>query len=557
MISLQKQHSFPNKFIYPEFLGDSGEKHLKDILHCIITSAEWRTWEICTIIQKDEEAPYIGVSRISKGASRCQRQIYTDLESLIQKGLLKLEPGRKFIEGAIRPVTYKNFDNLYHLAHEYHLWISSTAAQEYPPERAIAPSIKEQPDLYKKLQRFNNYHKILNTQKPGPKKQGCNARDYEQEERSLNLYLIKDSLYRVSITDSNSIYNSSDSRFDSEGRGEETDSYSQSYAPPAMGYTNPNTKKGPQGLYKIYDTARLSQQDRMECETLENSYRDYEQRRGWPEQKTDGKKRPQRNALIEHMIGYFSPVLNDQATASSISQALDIFEKANITDEEVIRACIFEARRLAQKKSNVKQKDKQGRANRMPYFMTVLRQKVEAYLRYLQFLQEQQEPEPATSAQIEAAIEMHCTIEAAPTPTENDQTQQEITTMLEQPETIETELVEQRNEAYVATVTRRAHQGNNNPAPAITVIQDNVIWTEASQPHDEATIAIRRSLKPYVGSNFTLIGKPCQHCGCTISYMNNKQQRQCVYCQPAPEWHGSINRIREIVKPLVRTENRT
>src|SRR6266571_2811781 len=180
----------PNKYIYPIFDGFSGERYLDSIILDVLPSALARTWRLAVEHQAPGRDCYVGAGRIAGRAKRSLRKIEIDLRVLEVEGLMRKYAVRRpimlddgtFVE---RAVVVKDFQPLYDLAYEYHLW---TQSPEYiPPERDYAEIIRSDPQLYQKLIRFNNYRRMLCCDVPGRKTQTsyqCNYRsDQAQDTR--------------------------------------------------------------------------------------------------------------------------------------------------------------------------------------------------------------------------------------------------------------------------------------------------------------------------------------------------------------------------------------
>ena len=170
-VAEQPISDLPNKFVYPEFAGFAGEKHLKEILRQIFPIALYRTWEIFVENQAYDNECYMSVARAAAKLGRAEKTIQANLSELAAKKLLELRTGRKIVmqgeRPCSRPVVIKDFTGLYALAREYGQWCQD-AQNYYEPARAYAAEIKDDPRLEAKLRRFNNYRRILYTQPTGP-----------------------------------------------------------------------------------------------------------------------------------------------------------------------------------------------------------------------------------------------------------------------------------------------------------------------------------------------------------------------------------------------------
>ena len=173
-----QQSERPNKYLYPPFAGYSGERYLDAILQKILPNALSRTWRYAVEFQAPGNPCYVGAARISQRVKPGVRKIEIDLHELEARGLMSRYAARLPImqEGGTftsQAVVVKDFSNLYGLAYEYHLW---TQSPEYmPSEREYADLILEDPQLYQKLIRFDNYRRMLTCAKPGRKPQQTEA----------------------------------------------------------------------------------------------------------------------------------------------------------------------------------------------------------------------------------------------------------------------------------------------------------------------------------------------------------------------------------------------
>ncbi len=163
-----------NKFKYPEFAGPAGEDYLNAICQQILPTALWRTWRAAVSFQPPGNPCFVSPDKIAAATKPGVRKIYLDLQKLESRHLLQTTAfmlHRPAGDGTVtqRAVTAKNFEGLYDLAHEYHLWIESPLGHSLPPEQVSVEFIITAPDLMKKLIRFDNYRRLLLCKKPGRK----------------------------------------------------------------------------------------------------------------------------------------------------------------------------------------------------------------------------------------------------------------------------------------------------------------------------------------------------------------------------------------------------
>ena len=169
----------PNKYIFPEFAGFSGERYLLSLAEKIAPLALWRTWQAMV----SYEAPslglgcYVGVELLTdpeRGKVGVkERKIYKDIEALKDRGWLRLERVRRPFpqpDGSIiwHTVTVKDFTGFYKCAHEYHLWLQDKA-RYIAPDRENRELIRADKELEDYLIQFENYRRVILHDKPGRK----------------------------------------------------------------------------------------------------------------------------------------------------------------------------------------------------------------------------------------------------------------------------------------------------------------------------------------------------------------------------------------------------
>lgn len=173
-VTTEMQQEVPNPYIYAEFAGWAGERYLKKVLRQIFPMALYRTWEIFIEYQARGNDCYLSVPQLATLAGRTLRTMQKDLATLGARQLLAERAVRKRCAGPDgtmrdRVVVVKDFSMLYTLAHEYHEWLQ--AADYIAPDRAVCALILPNAPLLAKVRRFNNYRRVLYTQRPGPQPQ--------------------------------------------------------------------------------------------------------------------------------------------------------------------------------------------------------------------------------------------------------------------------------------------------------------------------------------------------------------------------------------------------
>ena len=173
------------KYGYPEFEGRSGKLLLDRIVRTILPPGLARTWEIIFDIPAtyNDPTPYVGTQTIATQAGRSLRVIEDDLKRLRDINLLEVRPDIvPDKNGKPYAVERKNFSNLYKLAHEYLLWEQSNGFRMYPPDKRYIDLIKANRELYNKLVRFDNYKRVLENKKTGPRQKNFEAPRWTDQE---------------------------------------------------------------------------------------------------------------------------------------------------------------------------------------------------------------------------------------------------------------------------------------------------------------------------------------------------------------------------------------
>ena len=166
------QNPFPNKYVYPEFAGYEGERLLKSILHKILSTALYRTWEVLIERQALGNDAFLSIGKISETLQRVERTIRLNIHEFEKRQMMELRAEQKLLrqtDGSVKlkMVVVKDFRGLYALAYEYLLWTQSATFIE--AERDFGEIIRSNEALKRKLIRFNNYRRVIENKVPGPK----------------------------------------------------------------------------------------------------------------------------------------------------------------------------------------------------------------------------------------------------------------------------------------------------------------------------------------------------------------------------------------------------
>ena len=174
-----------NKYIYEEFSGKDGERYLLDIIAKILPWSLGRTWQAAVSYQAPGQECYVSVERMLERVGPKERKIYMDYEEMERRGCLEQRRVRRPFVGkdgrvVYHAVTAKDFRGLYAIAHDYHLW--RTSDEYLAPERANLPLILEDEVLVRRLIKFENYRRLLVSQRPEKKRQ--EPEEYYEEQVS-------------------------------------------------------------------------------------------------------------------------------------------------------------------------------------------------------------------------------------------------------------------------------------------------------------------------------------------------------------------------------------
>jgi hypothetical protein len=164
-------HEPPNKYCYAEFAGYGGERYLDSIIQQILPYALWRTWHYAVDFQAPGSYCYVGTTRLASRVKPGIRKIELDFQELLARGLMVKYAKRLPIKatGRHEAVIVKDFQALYDLAHEYHVW--SHSDEFIPAERDQMALILADAHLLAKVLRFDNYRRLIENRKPGRKPQ--------------------------------------------------------------------------------------------------------------------------------------------------------------------------------------------------------------------------------------------------------------------------------------------------------------------------------------------------------------------------------------------------
>lgn len=154
----------PNKYIYPEFAGFSGEDLLHDIMEAILPLSLYRTWEIFERKHAYDNDCFLSLGTVAKKARRTQRTVNRNIATFLSRGLVVLRSEYKIFRNSDgsaykKAVVVKDFSGLYALAHEYYKWQYS--AEYLAPEYEYVEHIQSNPRLQAKLSRFEDYRRLL------------------------------------------------------------------------------------------------------------------------------------------------------------------------------------------------------------------------------------------------------------------------------------------------------------------------------------------------------------------------------------------------------------
>ena len=432
------QQQSVNKFKHLEFAGPAGEDYLNSICQQILPTALWRTWRAAVAFQPAGKPCFVSPDKIAEATKPGVRKIYLDLQRLESYHLLRTTAfmyQKTLDDGTViqRAVTAKNFEGLYDLAHEYHLWAGSPLGRALPPEPASVEFIKADSSLVKKLIRFDNYRRLLLCKKPGRKPKpheedtwydgsfdgqtgdalsaaAVPGTDDPKVNLYFNTYSNGDSPKRISDdSTSNKLLNkdSSDSELPSERGG--GGYYPTSACRQARAYSGGDYTKDEHTLHSDHDTplpppttnptnhphhtpetsrrglsARLENAEREPAVQLARQVMAMAQGRlpaGVKRRAAgDGKPRPQDNEMVSSFVHEFGSVLGDRNKKGSITGALRTTQAVGLEQNIDILMCLVRAYAIARDTREVRPQHRhQGGDNRMPVFSKMLKTFAEAW----------------------------------------------------------------------------------------------------------------------------------------------------------------------------------
>src|SRR5260370_26036926 len=85
----QDQAAGPNKYLYAECAGYSGERYLNTLLQEILPYALWRTWHFSVAFQAPGNVCYVGTARLAECVKPGIRKVEIDLQELEGRGLMR------------------------------------------------------------------------------------------------------------------------------------------------------------------------------------------------------------------------------------------------------------------------------------------------------------------------------------------------------------------------------------------------------------------------------------------------------------------------------------
>src|SRR5258708_4648098 len=86
---------WPNKYIYPEFAGLSGERLIKELLRQILSNALYRTWEVFDSKHAHGNVCYMSIESAANKAKRAPKTIRENLAELSANQLMVMHGERK------------------------------------------------------------------------------------------------------------------------------------------------------------------------------------------------------------------------------------------------------------------------------------------------------------------------------------------------------------------------------------------------------------------------------------------------------------------------------
>jgi hypothetical protein len=155
----------------PVFQGLQGFRRACNALQKVLPLSLWRVWLTCVLFSGLDEDPYLGTAALSDYTGLSQRAIQLYLQVMLRLDLLSYYVGpetkREGKHVKCVNVRHENFKKAYALAYQYLEW---TKDPEYvPPSWEYVDYIKRHEHIRSRVERFENYRRILNGKRPGRK----------------------------------------------------------------------------------------------------------------------------------------------------------------------------------------------------------------------------------------------------------------------------------------------------------------------------------------------------------------------------------------------------
>lgn len=409
------------RFEFEEFEGQLGKMLLDRILRTILPPALHRTWETIFNLPHNDAEPYVSSTLIAKQAGRSLRVIEDDIKRFKDMNLLETysdlidaKDGKSFA------AERKNFANLYKLAHEYLLWEQSQGFRMYPPDVRHADLVRANRELYKKLIRFENYRRILENKKTGPKgkrnseentevpnlwgkaKNNNELRDVSRKKLVLSATYESHSLIIDSIEDSNLTQDKFIVTQDSPLTRRDACEYPHDERSPHEGFTMGSGKGSgeqydfvvpnkpqqrmtsqretePSSQSNAPQTAKNTTAQQKSKAYIEAFLQEKDRKANTPKQErcnrwlASEELRKECRSIV-NLYSHIADRLNDQNPKSTETLLSKIFQQSGMSEEEFIVYVDYAKQKVCSiPQDKIRKRGADGKANRTPLFLQILK----------------------------------------------------------------------------------------------------------------------------------------------------------------------------------------
>jgi len=544
------------KFIYPEFDGAKGYDLLSDILAAILPTSLHLTWLALTRVQKDEKLPYGGVGYLMKARARSDRKVEMDIKTFKDKGLMTTIPGIEIIAGQARRVDYKDFRDLYELAHKYYLWTYTNDSLLHQPTFEDAESIRRCdlsdlsdkaqaliapfPTLHDFLVQFENYRLKLMCSKPGrkPRRPSSSRIDKSQSEEcttGTSGHVLQDPKRNfIAPSPYESTPSTIDSMMNESNQPQTKDQILKSI----------NQLEDAQGVYDASSTQFGDSQENFR----ESSAQGYPL--SFSEHKTDGghfretatsdksEKSERYNRAkasealrrkypdVVRLCAHFSVKFHDMGGKGTLTDICKLFEKSQRSEKDFIELMEYAGRKTAGRaEGSINVRNMDGSANKMPYFMSIIRKSVASSQSVLQL---EEADRKFAEEQEQARLSQ----------------EKDTFTNLDVPMSGDQDIQQSSNSTTQISEFLDTQQSPENLSAQDDVVEEPMV--DGSSDHSRQQVANACREIRFL-TNLPIYRRDACDCGNTIMAIYKKNMR-CVLCNPPEVWGEYLRaRVRKII----------